>query len=51
MSDEQVNAADAEADDRVVDDDALEMAAGGLKTAPPSGGGGGGYSYNQTISL
>lgn len=45
MSDELVN--QAESDEVVVDDDALEMAAGGLKTVPSSGGGS--YTYNQTI--
>ena len=38
-----------ELDDVVLDDDALELAAGGLKTIPTDGSGGSGYNLNQTI--
>ncbi len=36
-------------DDVVLDDDALELAAGGMISTKPTGGGDGGYSYNSTI--
>jgi hypothetical protein len=36
-------------EDEVLDDDALELAAGGMMTTKPTGGGDGGYSYNSTI--
>jgi hypothetical protein len=37
-----------EPEDQLIDDDALEIAAGGLKPLPPDGSGGG-YTVNQTI--
>lgn len=50
MNDEQVNDSETESDDVVVDDDALEMAAGGSIQLPPRDGSGG-YTYNTTYSF